>query len=70
MSSQQRFIRNEVDCDAVLLDIEGTTTPISFVKVRIMITFSYTMLSRITKQVEMVFFSLRFMARALRAWAM
>ena len=70
MSSQQRFIRNEVvDCDAVLLDIEGTTTPISFVKVRIMITFSYTMLSRITKQVKMAF-PPRFMARALRAWAM
>ena len=34
MSSQQRFIRNEIDYDAVLLDIEGTTTPISFVKVR------------------------------------
>ena len=36
MASQKLAIRNQLNYDAVLLDIEGTTTPISFVKVRIM----------------------------------
>lgn len=34
MAGQKRSITNEFAYDAVLLDIEGTTTPISFVKVR------------------------------------
>lgn len=33
MASQKRETTNELEYEAVLLDIEGTTTPISFVKV-------------------------------------
>ena len=33
MASHKRVTINEFDYEAVLLDIEGTTTPISFVKV-------------------------------------